>query len=240
MAQARAPALGHAHSRQQGAEQAEIADAELDVIDAGDTNGFQRQAQNFYVGSGVIRRGEQLDARLAEFARVRRRAPARLEAEGRAVVAEPRRCFGIRVALQVDAAGGQGQVGAQAQLLALLIGEDVGARAQALADDIEEEVGRLDDRRRHALISAFREDAHDARGLSLQRFKLLCGFGDHGLAAGTVAIVVPISAPRSGDQQRQSRRTHPTLGHEMTGPARGAPWQFLAVAREVRNAALRP
>ena len=74
---------------------------------------------------------KRLDAGLAELARVGAVGAARLIAEGRALVAVARRRVAGRVPLQMQAAGRHGEVGTQAQLLAVGIGEHVGARAQA-------------------------------------------------------------------------------------------------------------
>ena len=83
--------------------------------------------------------GEQLDAGLAELARVGAVGTGRLIAEGRARVAVARRHVAVRIAGEMQPAGRHGEIGAQAQLLAVRVGEHVGARAQALADHVEEQ-----------------------------------------------------------------------------------------------------
>ena len=88
-------------------------------------------------------------------------------------------------------AGRHGEVGAQAQLLAVGIGEDVGARAQRLADDVEEQAGRLDDARRHLLVAGAREGAHQALRLGFEGFHLLCGFRGHGLPPEPLGCASP-------------------------------------------------
>ena len=61
---------------------------------------------------------------------------------------------------KVQPARRHGEIGPEAKLGAVRIGEDVGPCAQAFADDVEEHVGRLDDRRRNGFIAGFGEDRH--------------------------------------------------------------------------------
>ena len=131
MAQPPAPALRHVERVEQSGEQAEVADAHLEV---GEPRGAQRlddQAEHGGIVLLAVSRGEQLDAGLAELARVRAGVAARLVAEGGAVVAVARGHIAGGIARQMQPAGRHGEVGAQAQLGAVGIGEDVGARAQA-------------------------------------------------------------------------------------------------------------
>ena len=89
--------------------------------------------------------------------RGRRRVGPRLIAEGRPVIAIARFDVGGRVALDIDPRDGYGQVGAQAQFLAVGIGEDIGAVPYRLADPVEEHFGGLDDGRRDRLVAGPRE-----------------------------------------------------------------------------------
>ena len=104
-------------------------------------------------------RRERLDAGLAELARMRPVGAARLIAERRAAVAIARRRVAARVPLQMQAAGRHREVGAQAQLRAVGIGEHIGARPQRLAHHVEEQARRLDHGRRDALVARPRERA---------------------------------------------------------------------------------
>ena len=106
---------------------------------------------------------ERLDARLAELTRVRGVGAGRLIAERRAIVAVVGGAGGVT--LQVEPARGHRQIGAQAQLRAVEVGEDVGAPSQSLAKHVEETAGRLDDGRRHGLAS--RRAQHGEQGASL-------------------------------------------------------------------------
>ena len=93
--------------------------------------------------------------------------------------------------LQVQAAGGHREVGAQAQLRAVGIGEHVGARAQRLADHVEEQSGGLDHGRRNALVAGTRERRHQALRLRVQGFDVGGGGGGHVLGHPTRGFPSP-------------------------------------------------
>ena len=141
---------------------------------------------------------------------------ARLIAERRAAVAVARRRVAARVALQMQPAGRHGEVGAQAQLLAVGIGEHVGARAQRLADHVEEQPGRLDHGRRDALVAGARERRHQALRLRVQ------GFDVRGWCGGMAASSSP---PRSLSPSA-GRRRH-GLGDAGEGAIAGRPMSGL-------------
>ena len=107
--------------------------------------------------------------------RVRAVGAACLIAEGRAAVAVARRHGAAGMARQVQPAGRHGQVRAQAQLLAVGIGEHVGARPQGLAHHVEEQARRLDDAGRHLLVARAPEGGQQPLRLVLQGLELLCG-----------------------------------------------------------------
>ena len=79
------------------------------------------------------------------------------EAEDGACIAELQRLGAIGLARQVDACGGDRQVGAQAKLGPVGAGEDAGLAAQLLAHPIEEGVGWLHDGGINALGAEGRE-----------------------------------------------------------------------------------
>src|SRR5690606_30877381 len=107
--------------------QAAVAGAQAPFLQAGGGKGLGDQCDG--VGLRLLARGaaKRLDAGLAELARVRRVGVLRLKAESGAAVAVFRRLRAAGVTLKVEAARRYGEVGAQAQLVAVRIGEDVGA-----------------------------------------------------------------------------------------------------------------
>ena len=173
------PALGNVDGIKQRIEEAEIADPQFRCLETGRLHGLERAQEHLGIGLGLVDLRIELDTGLAELARVRGRAAARLIAEDRAVVAVARGDIGIGMALEVDARRRHSEVGAQAQHLAVLVREHVRACTQALADDVEEDVRRLDDRRRDALVRGLVEDRHDDRGLRLECLEAVGCFNCH-------------------------------------------------------------
>ena len=180
VAQQPPPAPRHRQRLEQRREEAEIADPELEVLEPRLAQRLDDQRQHRRIVVLAIGGGEGLDAGLAELARVGAVGAAGLVAEGRAAVAVARRHAAAGVARQVQPAGRHGQVGAQAQLLAVGIGEHVGARAQGLADHVEEQARGLDDAGRHLLVAGAAEGGEQPLRLVLQGLELLCGFRGHG------------------------------------------------------------
>ena len=79
---------------------------------------------------------------------------------------------GVAVPLQVEPAGRHGEVGPQAQLLAVHVGEHVSAPAQRLADDVEEHAGWLDDVGRNSLVAGGDEHREQRTGLRLESLEI--------------------------------------------------------------------
>jgi hypothetical protein len=177
--QAGAPALGNIDRVEQRREQAKVADPQPRGFQAGGSNRLQHPQHHLGVGLAFIGLAEGLDASLAKLARMGGRAAAGLIAEYRAVVAVARHAVALWMALKIDAHGRHGDVRPEAQRFAVLIGEDVGAGAQPLADDIEKQIGRLNDRRRDALVVRLVEHGHDDRGLRFERLEAVGCLNGH-------------------------------------------------------------
>src|SRR5581483_6662513 len=115
--------------------------------------------------------------------RVRAAGAAGLIAKGEAVVAVARGNVAVRVTGKVQAARRDGEIGAQAQLLAVGIDEDVSAGAQRLADGVEEGAGGLDDGRGDLLVAGAREHPEQRVRLSVGGARLPGGYERHGPAS---------------------------------------------------------
>src|SRR5581483_5430488 len=101
----------------QGGKQAEVADGELQLAQAGPAQCLHGEAQHRGVLLLLVRGGEGFDSRLSELGRVRAAGAAGLIAKGEAVVAVARGNVAVRVTGKVQAARRDGEIGAQAQLL---------------------------------------------------------------------------------------------------------------------------
>ena len=201
MPEARAPALRHRQRVDQGREQAEVAELQAHIAQAGLAQRRDNEHQHSGVVTHAVGGGERFDAGLPELARVRAVGVGRLIAEGRAGVAVAGRRTGRGVPLQMQPAAGHGEVRAQAQLGAVGIDEHVGARAQALADHVEEQLRRLDHRRRDALVAGTRERRHEALRQRVQSLDVGgCGGGGHGTALPGAPRGSPL--PACGDRAR--------------------------------------
>src|SRR5215831_7981779 len=147
--QAPAPLRRDVERIHERAKERQLADLDREILKTRGAYALDREAQDFDVGRGPVRNAQALDARLQELARPV--GLARLKAEGRPVIGEPNREF--RRTCKMHAADGNGEIGAQAKLVARWIGEHEGTAADLLARTVEEGVGRLKDRRLHAHIS---------------------------------------------------------------------------------------
>src|SRR4029079_16651882 len=91
------------------------------------------------------------------------------EVEGRAVVAVEGLAVGVRMTLQVEPAGGYGQVRPQTQLVAAQVGEHVGAAPPPLTSRIEKYARRLNSVARDGLVAG-----GDEIGQQRARLRLEC------------------------------------------------------------------
>ena len=175
VAQASPPSLRHVERVEQRREEAEVANPELEVVQACLAQCRDDEPRHGGIVLLAVRGGEGFDPCLAELAAVRAGVAAGLIAEGGAVVAVARRHVASGIARQMQPASRHREVGAQAQLFAVGVGENVGARSELLADHVEEHARGLDHRGRHQLVAGAREGGHQALRLRLQRLELLCG-----------------------------------------------------------------
>ena len=141
----------------------------------------RREQHDLDIGAVAVGHAEAFDAGLAELARVGLVAGLRLEAEGGAVIAIAGFGLGVGVALEIKPRHRHGQVGAEAELIAGEIGEDIGAASDLLADLVEEDVGRLKDGGRNLLVARPPEAIEQGRGLGFQRLEFFRQFSGHGV-----------------------------------------------------------
>jgi len=115
--QAPAPLRRNVERIHQRGEQAEIADLHFELGETGGPQSLHRQRHHLDIAGRAVAEADQLGAGLKKL----RRPVARAIAEGRAVIAKPRRIG--PAALRLPGAGGNGEVGAQAKLAARRIGQ---------------------------------------------------------------------------------------------------------------------
>ena len=120
-------------------EQRDVAGADFDVLQSEGGGRFQRQRQHFRIRRGAVLPAKGFDAGLQEFARL-----AAAIAKHRPEIAEARGLAGAPGG-EIIARHRNGEVGAQAELLAGSVGRQVKALADVLAGKVEERLGRLQD-----------------------------------------------------------------------------------------------
>ncbi len=172
VAQPAPPALRNVGCAQQRVEQRHVADAQLPARQPRLLQRAQHQHQRARIRFAGVLVAERFDAGLAELARVGCVRTRRLKAEGRPVVAVVGLRSASRMPLQIEPARRHGEVGPQAQLLAVQVGEHVGASAQGLADHVEEHPGRLDDVGRNGLVAGGDEHRQQRAGLRLEGLEI--------------------------------------------------------------------
>ena len=157
-------------------EKLKIAKLDAKALETRRLHGGNGERQNFRLRGLRIGCGEPFDAGLAEFAW----SGAVLgEAEGRTAIAIARLAVGPGGMGQVIAAGRHREIGPEAHLVPLGIGEDIGIGADVLARAFEEDVGRLQNVGRDVIEARFLEHAHDARILRFERLALRRGLTGH-------------------------------------------------------------
>ena len=136
--QAALPRRREVERADQRREQADVAHAQVGLIDAVVGGRLEPERDHFRVGRGDVAPAERFDAALRELAR-----RVRAIAEHRAEVAEARGLPGGGRG-EVIPGHRDGQVRAQAQLLAARVGGQVKAFPDVLARQVEERFGRLE------------------------------------------------------------------------------------------------
>ena len=186
MTELQPPALGQRQRIEQRVEQADIAEAQAEVLEPGGAHRLHRQQHDLDIGAFLVGLAETLDAGLAELARMGAIVAERLKAEGGAVIAIAGRPIGLGVALEIKPRHRHGQVRPQTQLVAGQVGEHIGAAPHPLADLVEEDIGGLDDGGRNLLVAGVAEGIEQGGGLGFESLKLFRRFSGHGssLVAG--------------------------------------------------------
>ena len=147
LGQAPLPHRGEIQRVEQRREQRHVAHADLGCGEPVMGGRLEAEGERLGIGRRLVGAPEQLDAGLQELARL-----LAALAEHRAEIAEARRAPG-RGRRDVVARHRNGEVRAQAELAARLVGDQIHAPADVLAGQVEKGLGRLQDRRRHARVS---------------------------------------------------------------------------------------
>lgn len=179
MPKAASPASWHGKRLEQGCEETEVAEAQLEGLEPCVAQRLDNEGEHGGVILLPVQRREGFDARLAELARVCASGATRLVSESRSTIAVASWNTADGMTRQMQAAGRDGQVRAETELLPIGVCKDVGACTQGFADHVEEDACRLDDGRRDLLIAGARKGTHQALRLGCKGLDLLRGFRGH-------------------------------------------------------------
>src|SRR5215475_15029188 len=124
------PARGHRNGIEQSCKEAEIADGQLRLVQAGFAQRLEGESKYRCILILRVRGSEGFDACLAEFGGMCGRGSAGLITKRKTMIAVAGHRAAAWMARQVQPAGRDRQIGPQTEFLAVAIDEHVGARAQ--------------------------------------------------------------------------------------------------------------